>query len=204
MNTSEKLKAVADNVEKVYAAGEKRCRERHCCILAKGDGTDTLTFSLPFEPDVLYVFTNAPEVRVERSNVVYLEIDFSALGQLVGKKGGSVGNAGAGLYSNNLCNAKSAYGMYHRADNGTVTISNVTVPASDLGLCRFAAGVDYAILASKLDLLPLKARIEESVRKLPDTACTAYYQSEKVNEAFTAEQWTLLMSEKPNCTFTMA
>ena len=185
------------------AEAERECRAKHFAQIVKGDGSTALTLQLPFDPDVLYIFTNDPDARTTVSNVAYVEIDFSALGQLAGKKGCTLG--GINSYANMICAPSTAYGMYARAEDGTATINNVSLKLNntDYGVCKFKEGVNYVVLIAKLGLLPLKTRIEESVARLPDTKVTAYYQSAKVNEALTSDEWAALMATKPNCTFSM-
>ena len=231
MSVSKKMNTIAENVDRVFTAGryigtsegveigykdgfdkgyaagveqgksesEAEFNSKHFSQLIKGDGTTSLTFNLPFEPDFVSVFANSADARTLQGTVSYFDIDFVSLGQIIGKNGCTAGKNGTGNYENRLSVPSTALSMYQRADNGDVTISNVATSANPV--CYFANGVDYYVLASKYDLPPLKTQIEESVRRLPDTSCTAYYQQIKIDAALTTSEWEALMAEKPNCTF---
>lgn len=206
MNIGEKLKTVAENVEKVYEAGaqnaEAACRAKHYAAVVYGNGTEQMTFHLPFEPDVLYIFTNEPEIRTQVAVSSYIEIDLACFGMLAGKIGVTSGhNSGTGGYSNVQKTNSTVKEMYTRDADGTVTVRNAGNKNINNGEYVFGAGVPYVILAAKPGLQDLKTRMTESVRRLPDSACVAYYQSEKRQAAFTDEEWTALIAEKPLCTF---
>lgn len=178
------------------AAAEAACAGKHFAAVVLGDGTTELSFQLPFAPDVIYLLSNDSDLRLRENEVACVEIDFSTFGQLAGKKYTSTGTS----YSGKLCSYGTAYGMFSDEGNGWAKIKNVT---ADNVVCKFSSGVGYMVMASKFDLKPLKARIEESVARLPDTTCKAYYQTDKVGAAFTTDEWTALVETKPNCTFSL-
>ena len=205
MKTREKLSAVHANVERVFAAGcavgENECRTKHSSAVVTGDGSSRLTFDLSFMPDVLHIMTNAPDIRTQANIISHLEIDFAALGQLAETYSCTTGNGnGTGTYMFGLSSPTTAYSRFSMDESGTATVKDVM--AGDVA-CAFAEGVDYIVTAIKAELKPLKTRLEESVARLPDTACSARYQIAKVQEAFSEEQWDALIATKPNCTFTM-
>ena len=205
MTIGEKLSAVHTNVERVFDAGctvgEKRCRAKHFTTVVTGDGSSRLVFDLPFTPDVLHILTNAPDIRTQANVISHLEIDFTALGQLAETYSRTTGNGnGTGTYVFGLSSPTTAYSRFSTDGNGTATVKDVT--AGDI-VCKFADGVDYIVTAIKAELKPLRTRLEESVARLPDTACSAWYQLAKVQDAFSDEQWDALIATKPNCTFTM-
>ena len=188
-----------EGAEQGRAEATEEFNSKHFSQIIKGDGTTSLTFNLPFEPDFVSVFANSADARTLKGTVSYFDIDLAALGQIIGKCGATAGKNGTGNYENRLMPPATALSMYQRADDGTVTISNVATASTPV--CYFANVVDYYVLASKYDLPPLKTQIEESVRRLPDTSCTAYYQQVKIDAALTTSEWEALMAEKPNCTF---
>ena len=207
MVLSEKLKAVADNVPLVFDAGFERgmevCLAKHDAKIVYGSGTDQLTFSVPFEPDVLYIFTNSPDIRTRTAISAYIELDFTCFGMLAGKIGVTSGNNGTGAYANLLKSNTTMVSMYSRSDDGTVTIQNAGYSNINGGNYVFGEGVPYMVLAVKLELKDLKTRMTESVARLPDEKCVAYYQTQKKQAAFTDEAWAALIATKPNCTFNL-
>ena len=207
MSISEKLKTVAENMERVYEAGCREgtatCEAKHYAAVVYGDGTQQLTFSLPFEPDMLYIFTNEPDIRTQVAVSAYIEIDFACFGLLAGKVGVTSGSNGTGVYANLLKSNSTVVSMYTRGSDGTVTIQNAGYSNINGGDYVFGDGVPYVVLAVKSEMKDLKTRMTESVRRLTDTKCVAYYQTHKKNAAFTDEEWAALIAEKPLCTFNM-
>lgn len=221
---ADKLDTILLNTERVFVAGElkgevfglevgvqngliegrRECAGKHYVQIVEGDGSDTLQFDLPFDPDILYVLSNDPELRALANSVCYVEIDFSALGQLAGKFGGTNNTAGTGSYINLLKAAPAVYsGFFERTADGMATVSGIEVTSGSVGLCYFTKGIKYIVLAAKLDLPSLKTRIESSIALIPDSMKRVYYQAAKVNEAFTDEEWAKLIATKPNCTFSL-
>lgn len=207
MLLAEKLKQAAENVPLVFDAGCRRgtelCLAKHAIKVVSGSGTDQLTFSVPFEPDVLYIFTNSPDIRTKTAVSAYIEIDFTCFGLLAGKIGITSGGNGSGTYANLLKTSSAAAAMYSRADDGTVTIRNAGFANINNGDYVFGEDVPYFVLAAKLEMEDLKTRMTKSVRRLPDVKCTACYQTQKKQAAFTDEEWNALIAEKPLCTFNL-
>lgn len=224
MSVADKLNTILMNTERVFLAGELKgeafglevgfttgysegrneCKAKHFSKVMCGDGTDTMLIEdLPFDPDFLSIVSNAPELRLLAKIVSYVEFDFSALGQLAGKLGGTSTTDGKGSYSNGLCTPTTAAKLFSW-DGNNATVSGITI-GSNPGLCKFGDGVEYLVTAAKYDLKPLKTRIEESVARLPAQSSTkpVYYQKGKVNSVFTAEEWEALIATKPNYTFNL-
>lgn len=186
-----------------FKDGQKDCAAKHYTAVVYGDGTETLTFQLPLEPDYISVVTNAPEIRLMEKVVAYVELDFAALGQFGGKYGVATTATGTDSIPNFVFPPSAIPKIYKRESGETeLTLSVISQGQSYAGSV-FGNGMEYLVTASKFDLPPLKTRIEESVARLPDQTTTkpVYYQQAKVNAAFTDEEWEALKATKPNYTF---
>jgi len=201
---AEKLRQVADNLPLLYEAGKRECQNRHFAAVVTGDGTGELTLPIPFEPDLIEVVNHDPVIRATKGIISFCQIDFSALGQLGGlfgiTSGPSSGNA-LGTYTNVLMASFGLSSRCRRNADGTVTLHNFSydgVPGV------WGKDVDYVVTAVRCVDKSDRQRMEENIRRLPeDGAYKIYIQQEKMEAAFTQEQWDALIAERPGYTFVM-
>lgn len=201
---ADKLRQVADNLPLVYEAGKQNCTARHFSAVVTGDGTGELMLPIPFAPDLIEVVNHDPVIRATRGTIAFCQIDFSALGQLSGlfgmTSGPSSGNA-LGTYTNVLMASSGLANRCRRNEDGTMTLSNFSYDGLP-GV--WGKGVDYMVTAVRCVDKSDRQRIEENIRRLPENGTyKIYIQQEKMEAAFTREQWNALIAERPGYTFVM-
>lgn len=184
-----KLTQIAENSLELY----NRCKNNHFVTTITGDGTESLSFRLPFEPDALQVFCTDPRLLYCQYAVAFFNADLMGLG------------LAAAIYQtildrnivNTAMTTNTVGSRVSRAEDGTVTLTNIT----DKGTaCVFALGLPYTVVASRYTDKTLRQRYEEFVNSLTGSG-TAQVCKAKVYEAFTAEQWAALTATKPDWTF---
>lgn len=185
----QKLTAIAEN----SVALHEKCVRNHFTATVTGDGSQQLTFSLPFQPDALWIVCTDPILRVQDNLVGFFNVDFRALGLLCAVS--QCSNSGA--YYNMAMTNTSVFSRYSMADDGTVTVQNVS--ARD-GYGVFGAGLPYVIIAVKYAEKTDKVLFTELIERLTGSG-TLQVWGEKVHAAFTDEEWNNLTATKPDWTF---
>lgn len=171
------------------------CVEKHFVHNFVGDGSDTATFHLPFEPDEIQVFGFDPTV-INTGYLMAFSYDLRAFGICAGYVyyGNSKGGATATIFSD----AKAKL-RYSRTEDGTATVKGI---GASNAVVNFGAGFPYTVAAVKYVDKSDKERITDFVNRLTGSG-TASLQQAKVNAAFTDDEWAALIATKPNWTFTM-
>ena len=197
---AEKLERIADNMHAVY----KTCHDRHYAAVIRGSGTSELTFPLPFEPDVIEICCNDPDIRATSGVVAYAQFDLAALGQLTGifcMTAGPVSGGNLGSYTNALSAASKLSRRCRRNADGTVTVGDLPYE-STLGI--WDSSLDYMVTAAKCVTRSDKERITQIVERLPEgQTYKIHIQKAKKDAAFTEAQWNELIASKSTYTFVM-
>ena len=197
---AQKLEQIADNMQSVYEA----CHNRHYAAVIRGSGTSELTFTLPFEPDVIEICCNDPDIRATCGIVAYAQLDLAALGQLTGifcMTAGPVGSGNLGSYTNALSAAAKLPERYRRSEDGTVTIGNLPYN-STFGV--WDSSLEYMVTAAKCVTRSDKERITQIIERLPEGQThKIHIQKAKKDGAFTDEQWNELIAAQSTYTFVM-
>ena len=209
MNTAQKLQKVAEGVQQVYDAGcrkaENECRNKHCCVLVTGDGTENMRFHLDFEPDLIEIVNHDPDIRANRGINAFFQLDLTALGQLAGLYGitsGPTSDTALGSYTNMLMALAGVSKRYQRDADGTVTVGGLVYDSLQ-GV--WGEGVEYTVMAVKCMEKSDKERLTRSIMRLPEgKAYRIYIAQAKKEQAFTDEEWQALIAQRPTYTFIMA
>lgn len=182
----------------VYAAGEAaeaaRCAAKHFVTTIEGNGETSISFLVPFEPDLLIAVCNDPAAQYTSGSLASFFADRAALGQIGGST--DVYN-GSGTTNGNLSTVTKALERCSRAEDGIVTLKDLAT-----SLPAFALGRPYVISAVKYTDKTDRERITEFVQSLTGSGKANLNQA-KVNAAFTSDEWAALIAEKPDWTFSM-
>ena len=189
---NEKLTKIAENSAELY----NRCHLRHFSTVMTGDGSESLQFKLPFTPDAIQVICNDPRILFQSYTVSFLNLDLSGLGYIA-----AVANS---AHNGNLLNfamtTVSVHNRVQEAEDGTVTISNILDLAGSENPCVFGKDLTYVVIATRYTDKTYRQRYEEFVESLTGTG-TAHVCKYKIEDAFTAEEWTALKATRPGWTF---
>lgn len=202
MTIAEKLTTIAENQHRVFDAGkaeaEHQCDLKHFTAEFYGNDKTSYTINIPFEPDVITVGGYDPTNILATDNVFLFTADLRAFGIT----GGFLVSHRTGTNFSQLMNtSKSVLTRYSRADNGDVTLQNLTAHDTE---CVFSSNIKYTIVASKYTVKTDKERITEFVNGLSSSGSGSLsINQDKVNAAFTTAEWNALIATKPNWTFAM-
>lgn len=185
----QKLTAIAQNSVELH----NRCKLWHYGTVIPGDGTDKLTFKLPFKPDSLQIFCTDPRILPQQYTVSFLNADLAGIGRVA-----AVSNtANNGNLVNLAMTTDSILNRVSQAEDGTVTVSNITEAGNT---CTFGADLPYVVIATRYTDKTYRQRFEEFVESLTGSG-TCHICKTKVYEAFTEAEWTALKATRPNWTF---
>ena len=199
MSVSEKLTAVAENVAKVYAAGEVKSDARHSLLykteFAAGNGGTEMVFDCPFEPDAFCLTSWSPLAN----DVISVHIcvgDYRTFGKFGGmiKARVSSGDTYSRISAATLRN-------YYAYSDGSMKF---TVPNTTLyeGVC-FDTQLMYSFAAVKYTDKSDYELLSEDIALLNDVGGSVTYSQARVNATVTEEEWLALIATKPNWTFTL-
>lgn len=178
------------------ANGAAICAAKHFVHNFVGDGSNTATFCVPFEPDEVQVFGFDPTSLSQSNCLLEFCYDLRAFGQCVGFLQ-YVKSASAGMTSTAF-SARTAVQRYSRADDGTITITGIGTSSA---VIKFGEGFVYTVVAVKHAEQTDKERITAFVNRLTGSG-TVSLQQAKVEAAFTDDEWAALIATKPGWTFT--
>ena len=203
MTIAEKLTTVAENQQRVYDAGkakaEGQCALKHFTAEFYGNGGNSHTINIPFEPDVITVFGYAPTLLTGTNQVFIFTADLRAFGIAGGYA--VIHSTGTAMLSV-MFTTKSISSRYSRADNGDITLSNISTGDGEKG--SFASDIKYTIVAEKYTDKTDKELITEFINGLNSSGTgTLTLSKTKVNAAFTDAEWNTLIANKPSWTFVM-
>ena len=178
MTVSEKLLAVAENVPRLYAAAKKECEGRHFSTYVKGDGSDTIQFSMPFVPDFISILSYDPRIMVQTGAVLHVCIDRRALSYL------------AGFVMSAKPNSPYTAAMAHGALPTRLFLEGDTITIKELPCTNgttkgvFTAGVDYLVTAQKYTDLTDAQRLTIFLQELSGKTGTYSLSKQIVDGAF--------------------
>lgn len=193
MSIADKLLEIANNVPLVYAAGEKKHTSRYATAFVTGDGTNTISFAVPFEPDAVFVTYHGADVFAVANSALTAVFDFRSFAEQAGVLRVRRNS------SNMQANVSAATGktVFNVADGGCT----VTLPSA-YGT-PFLNGTQYVCTAVKYTDKSDRELLEEEIALLPNTARTIEYSSARVLSTLTQAEWETLISTKQGITFTL-
>ncbi|MBQ3134697.1 MAG: hypothetical protein IJB75_02660 [Oscillospiraceae bacterium] len=173
--------------------GAAACAARHFVHNFVGDGTGSVSFRVPFEPDAIKIIGFDPRCHVTTYAAFEFTADLRAFGQL----GGGVSYVTSeGSTTTSRYTTKSVLNRYSRTEDGVITIGNLN---SSLPLV-FPSGFAYTAIAVKYTEQTDKERITDFVKGLTGSGTVTLHQA-KVNAAFPDDEWVALIATKPGWTF---
>lgn len=185
-----------------YVWGEQTatdaCKAKYYATVIPGSGETTLSFHVPFEPDLICIVGFDPTcLLVNYTNMLFV-FDVAAFGLM----GGFVVTSKGSNVQNGAMTTVTALNRYSQASDGTVTIQKI-IALSGNPDGTFASNVMYSVTAVKYTDKTDKERITEMVNSLDGSAegKSLTLNRAKVNAAFTTEEWNALIATKPNWTF---
>ena len=190
--------AIAEKIDEVYDAGLGEgaaiCAAKHYTYNFIGDGSGSVSFPVPFEPDAVEIIGFDPIFASRTNSLLMFTGDRRSLGQLSGFLQYAKGNGG-------ISNAALAYAaLSNRCSwaEGILTFKDVAGSTA----VTFGKGCAYTAIVVKYTDQTDKERITDFVNNLTGSG-TASLQKAKVEAAFTDNEWATLISTKPNWTFTL-
>ena len=193
MNTAFKLLKIASNVPLVYAAGEKKHTSRYVTAFVTGDGTNSISFDVPFKPDAVFVTYHGANVFAVSNSLLQAVFDFRSFAPTSGmyrvQIGGSVKQ---GAVSN--ANGRD----YFRYADGVCTVEVLASYGTP-----FLSGTQYVCTAVKYTDKTDKELLAEEIALLPNDSRTVQYSRDRVYGAVTEEEWAEIIGPKDNITFTL-
>ena len=171
-----------------------------------GEGTISYTFSLPFEPDAIYITSDAVALsKSEMFGMTLFPTTLSMLGgfiQFITKA--ATGTAFPTL-GNMTMTGLTIFDRYSQQtqEDGTVLITITPYTNTTYGNKKFAEGVRYTIEAIKYNDLSPKERVTQYVSNLSTLGGAVTLNGAYVTEAMTKTEWEALMATRPEWTFTL-
>ena len=194
MNIADMLLEIANDLPRVFAAGEAKHTSRYVSGLALGDGTKVITIDSPFEPDCFFVTAHGADANSAKNSVLQMFFDRRTFARIGGfyriNQNGSVGNG-------NFTTASGGNYLYY-ADGKCV----FEIPSS-LGV-TFVNGAQYAVAAVKITDKSDRELLEEEISLLEESGDALSYSSARVLATVSEEEWQTLIATKPNRTFTLS
>lgn len=193
MKTALKLLEIANNVPLVYAAGEKKHTSKYATALVTGDGTNTISFAVPFEPDAVFVTYHGANVFAVSNSLLQAVFDFRSFATSSGmyrvyREGkflqGAVSNA----------NGRD----YFRYADGVCTVEVLASYGTP-----FLSGTQYVCTAVKYTDKTDKELLAEEISLLPNDSRTVQYSRDRVYGAVTEEEWAEIIGGKNKITFSL-
>ena len=194
MNTALKLLTIANNVPLVYAAGEKKHTSKYATAFVTGDGTNTISFDVPFEPDAVFVTYHGADVFAVANSALTAVFDFRSFAS----------NAGVLRVRRNSSNMQANVSAVNGKTVFNVVDGNCTVTVPSAYGTPFLSGTQYVCTAVKCTDKTDRELLEEEIALLPNSARTVEYSSARVLDTLTEAEWQTLIATKPNITFTLA
>lgn len=205
MSIADKLTTIAENQQRVYDAGkavaEHKCALKHFTAEFYGNDQTSYTINIPFEPDIVMLVAQDPTVLTATNNVFSFFADIRAFGMVGGT---IVGHTTGTQLINMAMTSKSIFTRYSRAENGDVTLTNMTINDGNKPDGIFPSNVKHTLVAAKYTDKTDKVRITEFVNGLSSSGSGSLtINQDKVNASFTTAEWNALVATKPNWTFVM-
>ena len=193
MSIAEKLLTIANNVPRVHLAGEKKHTARYAAALATGDGTNVISFDVPFEPDYISVMRHGADAEAAQYSVRQLTLDARSFARI----GGLYMIRKDGSNSHGNFSSATAKNYFRWADGGCT----VGVPAA-LGV-PYVDGAEYICVAVKYTDKSDYELLCDEISLLADEGKALSYSSARVLGTVTEEEWQTLIAQKPSRDFTL-
>lgn len=207
------LDAMAAAIPEVYAAGEAAtaadCAARHFTAHFAGNGENSFSLAIPFDPDMVCIVCHSAYTNVTTLAGAWLDLRFNrrnaaryAMHFMYIPAGGNRTNVRVA--------ADTARQLLSYSD-GMLTLS---APNDTLKQVFWRSDCMYILTAVKYTDKTDKELVSEEIALLPDTGGTVEYSLIRINEIFetvagandgaASVEWEALVATKPNWTITLA
>ena len=188
-----------DGIEEGIEQGKQEelanCQAKHFVGTAMGDGTNSISFEVPFKPDT-YLITAINPLATTISIAWYI---------ITGETNNCQENIGVLRAVND-----NATGFAGGSITNTLQLKNVTYKNGVFNYTEreyrynFGKNITYTLIAFKTGITPKEYTIKQ-INELPDTSTgkVLQYNRTRINENFTTEEWESLIATKPNWTFSL-
>ena len=194
MSLADKLLEVANNLPRVFEAGEQKHKMRYQSVLIRGNGTGALQFDCPFKPDYILVAAHDADAHSAVNSVILAAFDFRTFAMV----GGFLRTRQSGSYKNNAVTATTGVNYFLWAD-GLCTVA----PPSSYNVV-YPTDVRYICTAVRYTDKSDKELLEEEIALLADTGGTIQYSESRINETVTDAEWQALIAQKSGRTFALS
>lgn len=173
--------------------GAAICAAKHFVHNFVGDGSSSVSFHVPFEPDTVQIIGCSPFANTKEYALAMFVYDRRAFGFL----GGAAlhGKTSTGILTTTMMTTTSALKRYSRTEDGVITIKGIATSVV------FDPDYLYTVVAVKYTEQTDKERITDFVNRLTGSGTVTLNQA-TVNAAFTDDEWAVLIAHKPDWTFT--
>lgn len=175
--------------------GAEICAAKHFVHTFIGDGSSSLSFSVPFEPDAVQVTGFDPLSSATKNAVMLFFCDLRAFGM----PGGFTMKGNVSSITYFAVGTRKIEERYARSEDGFITIKDVAATGDP---AIFAEGFVYTVVAVKYTQQTDTERITDFVNRL-DGSGTVTLNQAKISAAFTDDAWAALIAAKPDWTFVL-
>ena len=194
------LDGMAAVIPEVFTAGEKaeakKIAAKHLIQTVFGNGTDTLTFAVPFEPDTVTITTNNYRA-VSAGQIMYYNVNLRSVSPYLGSMRALKSDESTTSFG--TFNQSNISQVYSYADG----MVSVMIPSA-FGIV-FRDDCELVVIAEKYETRTDGEIITDIITRLDNDEGGSCTFSQAVKDAaFTDDEWAALIATKPNWTFTLA
>ena len=202
MSIAEKITTIAENLPRVFEAGENNVyATKFCTATVQGSGTNILEIDCPFNPDFIRLESWHPHIidALPHNSVINWSANRRGFGRRLGIR----------IYNNNdggrIFQLFGVQGslfttcfLYDEERKKLVVTSSVAEGHEIL----FPDYIDYIFVGAKYTDKTDYELLKELISTLPAAGGSMMLSQDRINETVSAEEWALLIADKPNWTFT--
>lgn len=176
---------------------------QHSCY---GENTNSYTFTVPFEPDAIYISSDAAALsKTEMFGMTLFPTSLSMLGGIIQYVTKSVSGTSFPSLGNLAMTATSVFDRYTQTKNedGSVSITITPYINTSVGNKKFASGARYNFELIKYDNLTPAERVRQYIEKLAPQGGAITLNGAYITEVMPKQDWETLMSTRSEWTFTL-
>lgn len=211
MSLSQKLTDIAQNVPKVYGAGQRQaqgvCAAEHFTAQVSGDGSTALSFACPFMPDMLQVAGSDPRAFKKSNVIAVFAADLRSVSVVAGNSASYRSDSNSMIYLGLATSGLKSKVLY---EDGILTLTGLP-GISTTAKGYFLKDAVYTVSAVRYTDKTDRQLLEEFVLSLTGSG-TVSLCAAKVAAAFetasgaadgqSSPDWKALTNQRPDWTFT--